>query len=73
MDIQNPEVWLSHLLEALSEEKLAAKLSDENPQWEYIDGEIVKLARWPTASLISRKSSVRGWCFWRQKVRIFAC
>lgn len=43
MDIQNPEVWLSHLLEALSEEKLAAKLSDENPQWEYIDGEIVKL------------------------------
>lgn len=43
MDIQNPEVWLSHLLEALAEEKLAAKLSDENPQWEYIDGEIVKL------------------------------
>jgi type VI secretion system VasI family protein len=33
----------------------------------------LNLARWPTASLISRKSSVRGWCFWRQKARIFAC
>ncbi|EPF2243874.1 type VI secretion system protein TssA [Citrobacter werkmanii] len=43
MDIHNPEIWLSHLLEALPEEKLASKLSDENPQWEYIDGEIVKL------------------------------
>lgn len=43
MDIHNPDVWLSHLLEALPEEKLANKLSDENPQWEYIDGEIVKL------------------------------
>ncbi|EAA2727754.1 type VI secretion system protein TssA [Salmonella enterica] len=43
MDIHNPDVWLSHLLEALPEEKLASKLSDENLQWEYIDGEIVKL------------------------------
>lgn len=43
MDIHNPDVWLSHLLEALPEEKLASKLCDENPQWEYIDGEIVKL------------------------------
>ncbi len=43
MDIQNPKTWLSHLLETLPEEKLAAKLSDDNPQWEYIDGEIVKL------------------------------
>lgn len=43
MDIHNPDVWLSHLLEALPEEKLASKLSDEDPQWEYIDGEIVKL------------------------------
>lgn len=43
MDIHNPDVWLTHLLEALPEEKLASKLSDENPQWEYIDGEIVKL------------------------------
>ncbi|EGT0668119.1 type VI secretion system protein TssA [Citrobacter werkmanii] len=43
MDIQSPDVWLSHLLETLPEEKLTAKLSDENPQWEYIDGEIVKL------------------------------
>ncbi|MGZ0749314.1 type VI secretion system protein TssA [Kluyvera sichuanensis] len=43
MDIRNPDVWLSHLLQDLPEEKLASKLSDENPQWEYIDGEIVKL------------------------------
>lgn len=43
MDIHNPDVWLSHLLEGLPEEKQASKLSDENPQWEYIDGEIVKL------------------------------
>lgn len=43
MDIHNPDIWLSHLLEDLPEEKLASKLSDENPQWEYIDGEIVKL------------------------------
>lgn len=43
MDIQNPEVWLSQLLENLPEEKQASKLSDDNPQWEYIDGEIVKL------------------------------
>jgi type VI secretion system protein VasJ len=43
MDIRNPEVWLSHLLENLPQEKQASKLSDDNPQWEYIDGEIVKL------------------------------
>lgn len=47
MDIQNPETWLSHLLETLPEEKLAAKLSDDSPQWEYIDGEIVKLGSQP--------------------------
>ncbi|TKU87531.1 type VI secretion system protein TssA [Citrobacter sp. TBCS-14] len=43
MDIHNPEVWLSHLLENLPEKKLAGKLGDDNPQWEYIDSEIVKL------------------------------
>lgn len=43
MDIHNPDVWLSHLLETLPEEKQTSKLSDESPQWEYIDGEIVKL------------------------------
>jgi type VI secretion system protein VasJ len=43
MGIDNPEVWLSHLHEALPEEKLISKLSDAHPEWEYIDGEIVKL------------------------------
>ncbi len=33
----------SHLLENLPEEKLASALKDDNPNWEYIDGEIVKL------------------------------
>lgn len=35
-------VWISHLLENLPEEKLASALKDDNPNWEYIDGEIVK-------------------------------
>ncbi|HAF2404070.1 TPA: type VI secretion system protein TssA [Salmonella enterica] len=43
MDLRNPDVWLSHLLENLSEDKWSAPLSDDNPDWEYIDGEIVKL------------------------------
>lgn len=60
MDIQNPEVWLSHLLEALPEDKLAAKLSDENPQWEYIDGEIVKLGSLNHAQLDVPELQRRG-------------
>jgi len=43
MDLRNPDVWLAHLLENLPEEKRACALSDDNPDWEYIDGEIVKL------------------------------
>ena len=43
MDIRDPDVWISHLLENLPEAKLACALSDDNPDWEYIDGEIVKL------------------------------
>lgn len=49
--------------ENLPEEKLASALKDDNPNWEYIDGEIVKLGsladRW-----ISRNSSAGGWSFW---------
>lgn len=51
MDIHNEDVWLSHLQEGLSEEKLASKLSDENPKWEYIDGEIVRLGSLSHAQL----------------------
>ncbi|EEC8544789.1 type VI secretion system protein TssA [Escherichia coli] len=43
MDLRDPNVWISHLLENLPEEKLASALKDDNPNWEYIDGEIVKL------------------------------
>ena len=43
MDLRDPNVWISHLLENLPEEKLASALKDDNPDWEYIDGEIVKL------------------------------
>lgn len=43
MDLRNPDTWISHLLENLPEEKLASALKDDNPDWEYIDGGIVKL------------------------------
>ena len=43
MDLRNPNVWFAHLLENLPEEKLSAPLADDNPRWEFIDGEIVKL------------------------------
>ncbi|WP_345769045.1 type VI secretion system protein TssA [Citrobacter amalonaticus] len=43
MDLRNPDVWFAHLLENLPEEKLSAPLADDNPRWEFIDGEIVKL------------------------------
>ncbi|HCA3830821.1 TPA: type VI secretion system protein TssA [Salmonella enterica subsp. houtenae] len=43
MDLRNPDTWISHLLENLPEDRLACALSDDNPDWEYIDGEIVKL------------------------------
>lgn len=43
MDLRDPNVWVSHLLENLPEEKLASALKDDNPDWEYIDGGIVKL------------------------------
>lgn len=43
MDLHNPDVWFAHLLENLPEDKSAAALKDDNPDWEYIDGDIVKL------------------------------
>ncbi|MGM1255877.1 type VI secretion system ImpA family N-terminal domain-containing protein, partial [Escherichia coli] len=35
MDLRDPNVWISHLLENLPEEKLASALKDDNPNWEY--------------------------------------
>lgn len=43
MDLSNPDIWISHLLENLPQEKLTSALKDDNPDWEYLDGEIVKL------------------------------
>lgn len=43
MDIRDSEVWTSHLLKNLPDVKLTSALKDDNPDWEYIDGEIVKL------------------------------
>ena len=43
MDLRNPDVWISHLLENLPEAKLACALKEDNPAWEYIDGAMLKL------------------------------
>lgn len=43
MDLRDPDIWISHLLENLPEDKLASALKDDNPDWEYIDGEMLKL------------------------------
>ena len=43
MDLRNPDTWISHLLENLPEDKLTSALKDDNPDWEYIDGEMLKL------------------------------
>ena len=67
MDLRDPNVWISHLLENLPEEKLASALKDDNPNWEYIDGEIVKLGS------LAQNSSAVGWSFWLRRVRIFVC
>lgn len=42
-DLHNPETWIASLLENLPEDKLTTALSDDNADWEFIDGEIVKL------------------------------
>lgn len=38
-----PHTWIASLLTALPEEKIAARVSDSNADWEYVDGEMVKL------------------------------
>lgn len=42
MDLRDPDIWISHLLENLPEDKLGSALKDNNPDWEYIDGEMLK-------------------------------
>lgn len=73
MDLRDPNVWISHLLENLPEEKLASALKDDNPNWEYIDGEIVKLGSLAHSQLDIPELQRRGWSFWLRKVRIFVC
>ncbi|EEC9929939.1 type VI secretion system protein TssA [Escherichia coli] len=60
MDLRDPNVWISHLLENLPEEKLASTLKDDNPDWEYIDGEIVKLGSLAHAQLDIPELQRRG-------------
>ncbi|EEU9149015.1 type VI secretion system protein TssA [Escherichia coli] len=60
MDLRNPDVWLAHLLENLPEEKLTSALKDDNPDWEYIDGEIVKLGSLAHAQLDIPELQRRG-------------
>ena len=43
MNLRDPDIWISHLLENLPEYKLACALIDDNPDWEYIDGDMLKL------------------------------
>lgn len=71
MDLRDPNVWISHLLENLPEEKLASALKDDNPNWEYIDGEIVKLGSLAHSQLDIPELQRRGWSFWLRRVRIF--
>lgn len=60
MDLRDPNVWFSHLLEKLPEEKLRYALTDDNPEWEYIDGEIVKLGSLAHAQLDIPELQRRG-------------
>lgn len=69
MDLRDPNVWISHLLENLPEEKLASALKDDNPDWEYIDGEIVKLGSLAHAQLDIPELQRRGYSFWLLKAK----
>lgn len=60
IDIGRPESWIASLLETLPEEKMAAALKEDNPDWEYIDGEIVKLGSLAHAQLDIPELQRRG-------------
>lgn len=43
--------WKEQLLTPLNEEKQAAPIADDNPDWEYIDGEMIKFGSLSHAQL----------------------
>lgn len=43
MDIQTSGTWHGHIIASLPEEKIRSAMSETDPDWEYIDGEMVKL------------------------------
>ena len=43
MDIQTSGAWFGQVLTSLPEEKIRSAVSETNPDWEYIDSEMVKL------------------------------
>lgn len=73
MDLRDPNVWVSHLLENLPEEKLASALKDDNRTGSISTVGLSNWDRWRTASWISLNSSTGDWSFWLRRVRIFAC
>lgn len=60
VDLHNPACWLASLAEQLPEEKVAAALTDNNPDWEYIDSEMVKLGSLTHAQLDIPEIQRRG-------------
>lgn len=60
MDLRSPDTWISHLLENLPEDKLASALKDDNPDWEYIDGEMLKLGSLAHSQLDIQEIQRRG-------------
>ena len=74
MDLRDPEcLGYRTCWKTLPEEKLASALKDDNPNWEYIDGEIVKLGSLAHSQLDIPELQRRGWSFWLRRVRIFVC
>lgn len=73
LDLNNPQTWISHLLENLPGDKLSESLKDDNPEWEFIEGEIVKLGSLAHSQLDIPDIQRRGWCCWRAKAKISAC
>lgn len=71
MDLRDPNVWITHLLENLPEEKLASALKDDNPDWGvYRRRNRQTGISGPTVNWISRNSSAGGWSFWLRRVSI---
>ncbi len=73
MDLRNPDIWFAHLLENLPEGKLAAALDDDDPEWEFIDSEIVKIGSLAHSQLDVPELQPGGWRFCPQRAKTFAC